>query len=231
MRWGTVTSLVALAAATGSQAAISESFEDVAGLPAQGWVFQNNSDEPAGTWEQGNPAWELSSYSGEPDEYLYVDFWSTNAGVGTISNWAITPTVALDSDTVVSFFTSTVPDAGYADRLQVWLSTSGASTNVGTGPTDVGDFNQLLLDINPSYIVDGYPSTWTQYQLPLDFLATPTTGRIGLRYFVENAGGVGENSYTVGVDDFTVVPEPTAATILLGMAGLSMACRRRRPQA
>src|SRR5687768_18370101 len=37
------------------------------------------------------------------------------------------------------------------------------STNVGTLPTDVGDFTDLLLDINPTYTTSGYPNAWTQY--------------------------------------------------------------------
>ena len=37
----------------------------------------------------------------------------------------------------------------FADRLELRLSTNGASTNVGTTTTSVGDFTTLLLTVNP----------------------------------------------------------------------------------
>ena len=43
------------------------------------------------------------------------------------------------------------------------MSTNGASSNVGTTATDVGDFTTLLLDINPTYTTTGYPNVWTQF--------------------------------------------------------------------
>ena len=51
----------------------------------------------------------------------------------------------------MSFYTRTVDAPTFPDRLQVRMSTNGASSNVGTTATDVGDFTALLLDINPTY--------------------------------------------------------------------------------
>jgi hypothetical protein len=95
--------------------------------------------------------------------------------------------------------------------LQVRLSTSGDSTNVGEAATDVGDFTTLLLDINPTYQVFGYPATWTQFTVTISGLSGPTSGRFAFRYFVENGGPDGDNSYIIGIDTLTYTPGAVTA--------------------
>ena len=80
----------------------------------------------------------------------------------TISNWLLTPPIRLLNGSVLTFYTRTVNAPRFPDRLQVRLSTSGASVDVGTNPLQVGDFTTLLLDINAAQTVSGYPSLWTQ---------------------------------------------------------------------
>ena len=105
------------------------------------------------------------------------------------------------------------------------MSTNGASSNVGTTATDVGDFTALLLDINPTYTLSDYPNVWTQFTVTVSGVASPTTGRLALRYFVENGGPTGANSDYIGIDTFqfngicgptptpgTPTPTPTAGT-------------------
>ena len=58
----------------------------------------------------------------------------------------------------------------FPDRLQVRMSTNGASTNVGSTATGVGDFTTLLLDINPNYTTNCYPNVWTQFTVTLSGL-------------------------------------------------------------
>jgi hypothetical protein len=87
-----------------------------------------------------------------------------------------------------------------ADRLQVRLSTNGASTNVGETATSVGDFQTLLLDINPTYTLTGYPSAWTRFTVPVTGIPSLITGRLAFRYFVENGGPSGTNSDFIGID-------------------------------
>ena len=58
----------------------------------------------------------------------------------------------------------------FPDRLQVRISTNGASTNVGSTATGVGDFTTLLLDINLNYTTNGYPNVWTQFTVTLSGL-------------------------------------------------------------
>ena len=81
------------------------------------------------------------------------------------------------------------------------MSTNGASTNVGSTATSVGDFTTLLLNINPNYTTNGYPNVWTQFTVTLSGLPPAgATGRLAFRYFVENAGFSGANSDYIGID-------------------------------
>jgi hypothetical protein len=48
------------------------------------------------------------------------------------------------------------------------MSTNGASVNIGATAFDVGDFTTLLLDINPTYTIGGYPEAWTQFTINLN---------------------------------------------------------------
>ena len=198
--------------------AITEAFDDITTLPAAGWATQNNSG-PVGTsgWFQGN-ATVFPSQAGATTAYIGANFNNTS-GAGTISNWLLTPNRTFNNGDTISFWTRTVTGANFPDRMQVRLSTAGASTNVGTGPTGVGDFTTVLLDINPTYNTGGgtppgnYPDVWTQVTLTLSGLPGATSGRIGFRYFVENGGPSGANSNFIGIDTFAYTPgTPVAST-------------------
>lgn len=214
-------------------AQITQDFDDPSLLPGQGGVATNNSS-PVGTigWFTGNSV-VFDAYNGAASSYLAANFNSA-AGVGTISNWYLTPLQTLTNGSVFSFFTRTVSEAFAADRLELRLSTAGSSTNVGASATSVGDFTTLLLSINPTLVPAEYPSEWTQYSATLSGLASPTTGRFAFRYFVENGGPEGENSDYIGIDAvrYTVnpvsVPEPSSVALLLtGVVGFGAVVRRR----
>ena len=136
-----------------------------------------------------------------PISYIAANYNNTWYN-GTISNWLLTPPLALRNGAQFSFWTRTVTTPQYPDRLQVRMSTNGTSQDVGSQPTDVGDFTTLLLDINPTYTLTGYPVVWTQFSVTISGLGGPTTGRLALRYFVENGGREGENSDYIGIDTF-----------------------------
>ncbi|MEI2748153.1 MAG: choice-of-anchor J domain-containing protein [Ferruginibacter sp.] len=189
----------------------NESFNSAVPLPA-GWASQNNS-EPIGTtgWGQGNAA-VFPSNSGAPTAYIFANFQNT-AGAGIISNWLLMPNVTLTNGDVFKFYTSGT-GSNFPDNLQVRMSLNGASTNVGTSSSDVGDFTTLLLEINPTLTVGTYPDVWTQYTINITGLAAPTSGRLAFRYYVTDGGPLGNNSDYIGIDDvvYTTFPPPCSGT-------------------
>jgi len=188
--------------------AITESFVSVATLTTSGWAQQNLST-PAGSapnWVQGNSG-TFAANSGAATEYIAVGYNSV-AGANTISNWLFAPNSTFSNGDVIKFYTRTTGGT-YPDRLQLRLSTTGASVNAGTTNTSVGDFTTLLLDINPTLVAANYPSTWTQYTVAISGLASPTSGRVAFRYFLTNGGPTGSNSDYIGIDDFEYIPAGT----------------------
>ncbi len=198
--WATVILFFALAGSAQSQILYSEGFTSVTPLPA-GWASQNNSS-PAGTtsWFQGVTT-TFNAFSGPATSYIGANF-NNVAGANVISNWLFMPNVTLTNGDVFTFYTR-VPTGGgqFPDRLQVRMSTNGASTDVGTSNTSTGDFSTLLLDINPTYSTTVYPEVWTQFTITISGLANPTSGRLAFRYFVEDGGPNGSNSNFIGIDD------------------------------
>jgi uncharacterized delta-60 repeat protein len=192
---------------------LPEGFDDIATLPTTGWVQINHSDTVGTTgWFQGNSAL-FPAHSGVVNSYIGANFNNTATNIGTINNWLLTPPLTLENGATMSFYTRTVDAPMFPDRLQVRMSTNGLSTNVGAIPTSVGDFTALLLDLNPTYTTTGYPNAWTRFTVTVTGVASPTTGRLAFRYFVENGGPGGVNSDNIGIDTFqftgTCAPSPT----------------------
>ncbi|AZI56649.1 T9SS C-terminal target domain-containing protein [Epilithonimonas vandammei] len=194
----------------------TQNFDDITTLAGDGWVIQNNST-PVGSlgWFQGTDTTAtptpgpFNSYNGATNSYIAANFNSTG-NTGTISNWLITPNRTLRNGDVFTFYTrKPTINAGqtdYPDRLEVRMSTNGASTNVGAGATAVGDFTTLLLSINPTLVANIYPQVWTQYNITVSGLPAPTSGRIAFRYFVTGAGAFGTNSDYIGIDNVVYTP-------------------------
>ena len=176
---------------------INETFDVVSPLPT-GWAA-NNLSSPIGltNWFQGNAA-VFGANSGTG--YIGANF-NNVAGASTISNWLFVPNTTFKNGDQFSFYTRTTTGT-FPDRMQVRMSTNGASVNVGATSTSVGDFSTLLLDINPTYTGTGYPTAWTKYTVTMSGLpAAGVSGRIAFRYFVENGGPAGANSDYIGIDD------------------------------
>ena len=198
----------------------SEGFEDITTLVSSGWVQRNNS-QPAGTigWVRGylNFGWasneSFGAQSGSPFSYIAATFMN-GSSLATISNWLLSPPLPLQNGAKFSFWTRTATSTVFPDRLQVRMSTNGDSSNVGSLPTDVGDFLTLLLDIDPTYTTSSYPNSWTNYTVTISGLNEPVTGRLAFRYFVESGGPDGANSDYIGIDAVTYgcdgnLPTPT----------------------
>lgn len=147
------------------------------------------------------------AYNGTPaTSYAFANFQSTT-GDNTISNWLITTPINLINGDVISFYASKGLSGGvdvFADNLQLRISTNGAASANPSGPTGLGDFTTLALDINPTLSPILFPNPWTQYSYTLIGLPTATSCKVAFRYFVTNGGPAGANSDQVGIDQYSI---------------------------
>jgi hypothetical protein len=188
----------------------TEDFDTVANLYNKGWVFVNNS-KPLGaaTWQQGIWAsgklgpegFPAHSYTAAGDEYISAGFQLGN-DVATISSWMITPAIEIKNGDKFSFYTRTVAGSLWPDRMQVRLNPTDNSADVGNTATSIGKFTTLIVDINETLAVKGYPEAWKKFDLTISGLPTPAKRRIAFRYFVTDGGTSGINSNYIGVDLF-----------------------------
>jgi hypothetical protein len=182
-------------------------------------------------WFQGNPN-VFEAQGGAADSYIGANFrntGSTAATGATISNWLISPVLEYRPGASVNFFTRTVDEPAFPDRLEIRFSPNSGS-DVGTTPTDVGTFTTLLGTVNPTLTTTGYPNEWTEFNFNIP-VNLPTNGRVAFRYFVTNGGPNGSNSDYIGIDTVRLraVPAPGSAMIaLVGLAPLAGFALRRR---
>jgi hypothetical protein len=222
-------SALALAGSAHAQI-INEGFDNVPGLfSSGGWVQQNLSSPvgPSGSspYVQGDPS-TFSSFSGAANSYVAVNFEATG-DQGTISAWLMTSTRMFNNGDIVQFMTRTQTNSLFPDRLEVRFSTNGASTDAGNDSSTVGDFTHLLGTVNSGLTVGGYPTDWTMESYTVSGLSSPILGRLGLRYYVTDAGAFGNNSNIIGLDNLVVVPEP-ASLVVLGLGVVVLIRRRKR---
>jgi len=191
-----------------------ESFDSLPKVLAKGWVTVNNS-RPIGTetWVGGyfNPTpfgfegFPAHSYFASAQEYVAANYKS-GSNNSNISDWFISPVLNMKDGDSVYFWSRTAGPVNYPDRLQVYVNYNNDGTNVGNDYNSVGDFDLLVLDINPTLNPLGYPVNWTQFSFAIaNGSKTTKRGRVGFRYFVENGGPSGNNSNIVGLDDFNFV--------------------------
>lgn len=201
---------VALACAgTASQAnvVLSEGFDNWAGLAASGWLNVNTSPSPGTLWLPGNPV-IFPAASGAAASYASANFLGTTAASGPISNWLITPQIALDTLTTVSFDVRVVGQ-GLLDTVEVLVSTTG------TAPANFS-------------LIGSYSSSSADFWSAQSFSTTlPAAGMgyVAFRYVVADVATAGDY---LGIDNvvITAVPEP-ATYVLLGMGIAALVARRR----
>ncbi len=203
-----------------------EEFDTMQNAVDKGWTLINNS-RPIGSggWMQGEYAidflkGQIVGFSPQSSNYSGQDFVSCtyNAGDGdaTLSAWLISPPTFMKTGDQIVFYTRTLKNpADFADRMQLRLNAVDSSTNVGGGPLAndavanmVGNFNQVLLDINPNLVKSGngsYPGNWTQYTVTVNNIPQQALRRFAFRYFVVNGGTNGSNSQAVGVDSVAFI--------------------------
>jgi fibronectin-binding autotransporter adhesin len=89
------------------------------------------------------------------------------------------------------------------------VSPNGSGTNVGsTAAVLGGDFTVKAVEVNPTFSLTGYPTTWQQFTFTLSGLSGSTTGRIGFRYYLSDVSTQGTN---IGIDTFSFA-DPTVFT-------------------
>ena len=181
-----------------AQNLISQNFDVV---PVVGWTTSNLSTTVGTTdWFQGTS--DFPAFAGAVNSYIGVNFNSTT-GANTISNWLFTPTVSLQNNDVISFYSRTVDAPAYADRLEMRIGV-GATPAAPAGATGVGGYTTLAVQINPTLTTSGYPNIWTQYSYTVTGLPAATDCKVAFRYFVTNGGPTGANSDFIGIDSFAI---------------------------
>ncbi|HYG81807.1 MAG TPA: choice-of-anchor J domain-containing protein, partial [Pyrinomonadaceae bacterium] len=175
-----------------------------ANLISRGWIFRNQSSpKGVGSWYDGfqGGGWPApQSGSG----YISVQSTSTDRYGGRVSNWAILPQLSGQRAGDTLTFYAINRGGNVNPTLQVRYSPTGA-TGTGSGADAVGDFTQVLLDINPLPAAGG----WNRYSVTL-----PGPGRIALRYYIANACDFTCGSIYTGVDTLSVgEPLPAACNL------------------
>jgi hypothetical protein len=239
--------LVALIASIqNSHAAYIENFDNVSNITVNSdplkWAWLNKSQNAAsngaatdpsiGGWFQGTPNGPPATFNaqaGAANSYARADYSSAPLG-NVFSNWFITPTFDFVAGDTFSFFTRTLTNSAYPDRLQIRQSSSLTSINVGNDWTTVGDFTQLLGEINPNLQSGGYPETWSQFTYNI---STAFTGRIAFRYYVtdtnSNGNYIGLDTFSTSANLFTPIPEPSTYVLSsLACFTFTVIARRRK---
>ena len=119
--------------------------------------------------------------------------FNNGGGVLNISTFLMSPVLTLNNGDTISFYTRTVPLPQFADRMRLLLSTTGASTTPA-------DFSTVLVSVNESLTLAGYPNAWTQFTVTISGLSGATSGRFAFNYNVPNGGPSGANSDFIGID-------------------------------
>jgi len=180
---------------------LEEGFDDITTLPGAGYSLINVSDAPGLTdWFQGNDL-VFPAHAGGPTSYIGANFNNTAGSV--INNFLITPVLSLENGDEITFWTRTTTASTFPDRLEVRIDPDGSNVDP-SGPSSVGSYTELLLEINPTLVTGVYPDVWTEFTVTVSGLAGPTDTRVAFRYWVTDAGPAGNNSDYIGIDSLTI---------------------------
>jgi hypothetical protein len=211
---------------------LSEGFNNVSGL-APAWAFVNNSESaptPPSLWTQGVTATSnYAAQSGSSNSFAQVDFSSTAALNGIVSNWLITPELDFTNGGVFSFYARTFQGNTFAEFIEVRQSNAGSSTNVGTTATSLGDFTTLVGSVGSlnDRSKDLPKSAWGLFTF--NIAPTSGSGRLAFRYYATDGGvnGVTGQYATIDTVNYVPTPEPSSMAGMLLIGGLGAATRLR----
>ena len=180
-----------------------ENFDSIDQVNENGWIMKNNSSIKGDTnWFNGETH-VFSSQNGPANSYIATNYNTVNSfSSNTISNWLLSPSITINNGDTFSFFTRKNNNSIHPDRLEIRLSEMNESTNIGNYIAETGDFKKILLTINPNLSTTGYPTSWQKYTVTIEGLTKTIKGRIGFRYFAENAGIEAKNGDYIGIDSF-----------------------------
>ena len=195
-------------AASADTTLISEGFDDVSTLSANGWMLLNRSS-PTGTvaegWFQGQD-YIFPALSGATNSYAASNYNAGTTG-GSIADWLITPTFSTQNAGQVSFWLRSDVQTDLTDYFSYGLSTGGTAT---------ADFT-----LTKAAVVQGQ---WTQYTMSFAGTGSNTTGRLAIVHV-----GLADIANYIGVDNVVVTAVPEMPTSALAAAGLlTLALLRRR---
>ena len=217
--WAGLALAASSVAANAAPSMLSEGFDNVGMLNANGWLVVNNSTQPqGGAWFQGNSS-QFVADSGAANSYIGSNFLAAAPG-GSISLWLITPEIDFSlGNNAVSFALRGNPSGLFPDSIEVHYSTTGSS--VGATTTSTGDFSLLK-----RYDFNTDPGGWVRDTLILD--RQSGNGRYAFRYVVGDTNLAGDY---VGIDSFSAqIPEPgSLALVSLSLFSL-LAASRGRPR-
>jgi len=215
--------LTAIILCTGTStlnAQIQESFDNVAGLEAAGWIFASYSDNSTSneSWFQGNGN-IFSAHSGSDSSYIA----SSSTGIDNyVCNWLVMPDLGHTDQ--LSFYTRGAEFAKIAPRIRLFVLYSPAGsinpTNCATAGRGGAGNPEVLLEINPNQEAFGFPTDWTQYTVDVN-----GSGQIAFVYYVEGIGSQDFNGGYFGIDSVNrggTLPPPVQSVPSLNIIGLLM---------
>lgn len=208
--------LIAASASANAVILVSEGFDDISTLGANGFTLTNNSTPPGvETWHQGKSG-IFPAFSGAADSFLGANYLSAAPG-GSVDNWLITAVFTIpDTRTYFDFYTRT---AGVlpGDNLALYYNT--------TGSTNIADF--VLFGDVVAAAGGTYPADWTGFRASFGNLQGQSVS-FALRYTVANTDLGGDY---IGIDSLSITSVPEPGTLALLFAGLLMIPIMRRQRA
>ena len=161
---------------------------DLAGLAARGWFFDDVDGVGVTTTFQGNPGVFLA-YEGPDTGYVGQNFRGAYAGGLLIDQWLISPEVTVKAGDVLQFWHRSPDGNPFPDPLEVWVS--------NTAGTSAADFDVQL---------DAFQASITGWAQWVGTFPSAGAVRFAVRYYTTDGGPSGAESNYVGLDLFEVGP-------------------------